>query len=669
MSGSLSEEISRLNPSQREAVLAPIDRPIMVVAGAGSGKTRVLTLRVAYLVREIGIPENSILAVTFTNKATDEMRERLSRFVNVKRLNVGTFHSIALRIIREETGDRVVYDDEDSRALVKEIVEKGNLSVKPRALRLAITRYKNTGRIPANVDRTLFLSAYEEYQRRLKEANALDFDDILIEAVRLLEREDIREKYAKRFFYVLVDEYQDTNPLQHRMIKLIAGAPNHRRVFVVGDEDQSIYAFRGADFTIFLNFERDFPEAILIKLETNYRSTNQILNLANRLIGHNRQRRGKTLRSHSGDGPEPVYRRFYSEREEADWVARTVRKHDPGSVMVLYRANYLSKAVEDALIRWGIPYTVVGDVSFYQRREVKDLIAYLRLAINPGDAVALDRVISTVEGVGAKTAQILKEALTSKPFTEVGEEELKAGGLRGGRLKTAAKLVNLLREIEDYPPHRALVRVIEEMDYFGYLQRKFPESYESRRDNVSQLLNMASEYTDTLEFVNQLSLLSSIDTKEKGNAVALMTVHAAKGLERETVFVIGLEEGTFPHYRALDEGNVEEERRLAYVAITRAKRHLYLSSVEVRGWRDGLEPSRFLYEMGIIGEDRRKKRVTSAREKVGKVKNSTLKKGDYVVHDRYGVGRVLRVDGETVTVLFSVGKKTFMKDRAKLRRL
>jgi len=592
LSVSLSEEIERLNPSQREAVLAPIDRPIMVVAGAGSGKTRVLTLRVAYLVKEIGVPENRILAVTFTNKATDEMKERLSRFVNVKRLNVGTFHSVALRIIREETGDRVVYDDEDSRALVKEIVERGNLSASPKNLRLAITRYKNTGRIPKGINKSVFVSVYEEYQRRLREANALDFDDILIEAVRLLEREDIREKYAKRFFYVLVDEYQDTNPLQHRMIKLIAGAPDHRRVFVVGDEDQSIYAFRGADFTIFLNFERDFPEAVLIKLETNYRSTNQILHLANRLIGHNRQRRGKTLRSHSGDGPEPVYRRFYSEREEADWVARTVRKHDPGTVMVLYRANYLSKAVEDALIRWGIPYTVVGDVSFYQRREVKDLISYLRLAINPGDAVALDRVISTVEGLGAKTALILKGVLSSRPFTEIGEEDLKAGGLRGGRLKTSAKLVNLLKEIKDYPPHRALVRVIEEMDYFGYLQRRFPDSYESRRDNVAQLLNMASEYTDTLDFVNQLSLLSSIDTKEKGNAVALMTVHAAKGLERETVFVIGLEEGTFPHYRALDEDNVEEERRLAYVAITRAKRHLYLSSVERRGWRDGLEPSR-----------------------------------------------------------------------------
>ena len=667
MSVSLSDEIEALNPQQREAVLAPIDRPIMVIAGAGSGKTRVLTLRVAYLVREIGVPEYRILAVTFTNKATDEMRERLSRFVNVKRLNVGTFHSVALRLIREETGDRVVYDDEDSRALVKEIVEKGRLPVSPKDLRLAITRYKNTGAMPLTIDRQVFLSAYEEYQRRLREANALDFDDILIEAVRLLEREDIRRKYAHRFYYVLVDEYQDTNPLQHRMIKLIAGDPEHRRVFVVGDEDQSIYAFRGADFRIFLNFERDFPNALLIKLETNYRSTSPILDLANRLIKHNTQRRGKVLISHRGDGPKPIYRHFLTDREEADWVARTVKKHSPGEVMVLYRANYLSKAVEDALIRRGIPYTVVGDVSFYQRKEVKDLIAYLRLSVNPGDVVALDRVIGTLEGVGPRTALALREALSSAPFHDIDEDRLKEAGLRGKRLKVAMKLVNLLREISTLPPHPALVRIVEEMDYDGYLKRKFPDSYDSRLENVKQLMSMAADYPDTLEFVNQLSLLSSVDTKERGNAVALMTVHAAKGLEREVVFVIGLEEGTFPHHRSMDGEKLEEERRLAYVAITRAKRYLYLSSVEMRGWREDLTPSRFLYEMGIL-EVRGKKspaRTTPTEGGAG----ASYKKGDYVKHERYGIGRILRVDGDTITVLFSTGKRTFLKDRARLQKL
>ena len=667
MSVSLSDEIAALNPQQREAVLAPIDRPIMVIAGAGSGKTRVLTLRVAYLVKEIGVPEYRILAVTFTNKATDEMRERLSRFVNVRRLNVGTFHSVALRLIREETGDRIVYDDEDSRALVKEIVEKGRLAVSPKDLRLAITRYKNTGAMPLTIDRQTFLSAYEEYQRRLKEANALDFDDILIEAVRLLEDEDVRRKYAHRFYYVLVDEYQDTNPLQHRMIKLIAGDPEHRRVFVVGDEDQSIYAFRGADFRIFLNFERDFPNALLIKLETNYRSTSPILDLANRLISHNTQRRGKVLTSHRGEGPQPIYRHFLTDREEADWVARTVRHHDPGEVMVLYRANYLSKAIEDALIRRGIPYTVVGDVSFYQRREVKDLIAYLRLSVNPGDVVALDRVIGTLEGVGPKTALAVRDVLSRTPFHAVDEGSLKEVGLRGKRLKVALKLVNLLRGISSLPPHPALVRVVEEMDYGGYLKRRFPDSYDSRMENVKQLMNMAAEYSDTLEFVNQLSLLSSVDTKERGNAVALMTVHAAKGLEREVVFVIGLEEGTFPHHRSMDEDRLEEERRLAYVAITRAKRYLYLSSAEMRGWKDNLTPSRFLYEMGILETRGRSTRRTRSAD--GETSGVALRRGDYVKHDRYGIGRVLRVDGDTITVLFSTGKRTFLKDKARLQKL
>ncbi|NPA79819.1 MAG: UvrD-helicase domain-containing protein [Thermotogae bacterium] len=662
MSGSLFEEIGLLNPSQREAVLAPIDVPILVIAGAGSGKTRVLTLRVAYLVREIGIPENRVLAVTFTNKAADEMKERLAKFVRVERLNVGTFHAMALRIVREEMGDWVVYDEEDVKVIIKEIVEGAGLSVKPRELRLAITRYKNTGRMPERMEPTVFLSAYQRYVERLKEAHALDFDDILIRAVALLKDEDVRRKYARRFFYVLVDEYQDTNPLQHEIIKLIAGSPDHRRVFVVGDEDQSIYAFRGADFRIFLNFERDFPNARVIKLETNYRSTPEILDLANRLIRHNRQRRGKVLRAFKGSGRRPEYRSFPTDADEARWIARKVKRegYGYGEVMILYRANYLSKAVEDAFIRAGIPYTLVGDVSFYQRKEIKDLVAYLRLAVNPGDPVSLDRVISTLEGVGPRTALILKEMLRGGAIADVEESDLREAGLSGKRLKRAWKLVSLIREVRDLPPHNALLRIVEETDYFSYLQRMFPESYDSRKDNVIQLLTMASDYDDTVAFVNHLSLLGSSDVKERKNSVALMTVHAAKGLERDVVFVIGLEEGTFPHYRAIDEDNVEEERRLCYVAITRAKRELYLTSAESRGWKRDLEPSRFLYEMGILGDGQAHSHRPAASD--------NITKGDYVVHDRYGIGRVIRIDGDIITVLFSVGKKTFVRSKAKLRK-
>jgi len=663
---SLYEEIERLNPAQREAVLSPIDKPIMVVAGAGSGKTRVLTLRVAYLVKEIGIPEYRILAVTFTNKAADEMKERLSHFVNVGRLNIGTFHSVALRMVIEETGKRTVYDEEDVRAIVKDIVEKANLAVKPKDLRLAITRYKNTGRMPDNMEESVFLSALDEYQKRLKEANALDFDDILLEAIRLLEDGRIREKYARNFFYVLVDEYQDTNPLQHRIIKLIAGAPEHRRVFVVGDEDQSIYGFRGADFRIFLNFEQDFPNAKIIKLETNYRSTPQILNLANRLISHNVERRDKVLRAFKEGGPKPQYRQFYSDEDEALWVAKTIKNdgYSYGNVMVLYRTNYLSKSLEDAFLREGIPYVLVGDVSFYQRKEIKDLIAYLRLALNPKDSVSLDRVISTLEGVGPSTAQAIKEALHSHDIDEIDEDILKAYRLRGKRLKKAIELVKLIKDIRLDPPHTALIKVINQMDYFSYIQKNFPDSSTSRKENILQLLDMADRFSDTLELVNQVSLMSSADTKDRRDAVSLMTVHAAKGLEREVVFVIGLEEGTFPHFWALLQKNVEEERRLCYVAVTRAKERLFLSSVQKRGWRNYLDPSRFLEEMEILSNEEQEEDAEKTIKSV-----SMIRKGDYVRHDRYGIGRVLRVDNDIITVMFSSGKKTFLKDKARLKKL
>ncbi len=666
MKGSLYDEIRRLNPQQKEAVLSPIDQPVMVVAGAGSGKTRVLTLRVAYLVKEIGVPENRILAVTFTNKAADEMRERLKGFVNVKRLNIGTFHSIALRIVNSEAGEHVVYDEEDTKAILERIIKQGSLPFRPKEIRLAISRYKNTGRLPRNLKPDVFLSVYEAYQKALSEARALDFDDILIRAVDLLKEEGIRERYSKRFFYVLVDEYQDTNPLQHDMIKLIAGSPDHRRVFVVGDEDQSIYAFRGADFKIFLNFERDFPNARLIKLETNYRSTPQILSLANRLIKHNANRREKTLKAASGSGPPPVYRRFFSDKDEANWIARTIKRENMryGDVMVLYRMNYLSKAVEDAFIRHGIPYTLVGDVSFYQRKEVKDLVAFLRVAINPRDSVALERAVDVFEGIGKAAVRALTALLQEGHPREVAEEDLVSLGLKGKRLKASLRFLNLLKDLPELSPQGALVRVVEEADYMGYLERRFGDTYESRVKNVEQLLNMASEYRTIADFVNHLALLSSVDTKERGDSVALMTVHAAKGLERDTVFVIGLENGTFPHYRSLEEGNVEEERRLCYVAITRAKRRLFLSSAEKRGWKDGLDESPFLEEMGILEGKRGGVRMEKA-----KVREQGYRRGDYVRHPRYGIGRVLSMDADTITVLFASGKKTFLLRAADLKKL
>lgn len=648
----LKEELEALNEQQIKAVLAPIDRPILIVAGAGSGKTRVLTLRIAYLVREIGIPENRILAVTFTNKAADEMKERLSRYIDVKKLNVGTFHSFALKVVRENLGNLTVYDEDDTKAILEPICR--DLGYRIRDIKNAISRYKNTGKIPENLDEGVFSSILEKYQNKLKKANALDFDDILIKANEVLEGKNIRERYSKNLYYILVDEYQDTNPLQHKIIVKIAGNPEHRRVFVVGDEDQAIYSFRGADCTIFINFQRDFPNTLTLKLERNYRSTQKILDLANNLIKHNHNRREKVLFTDRKTGPEPIYRCFDTPEEEAEWVAKEIisKGFKPENVMVLYRANYISRVFEQAMVRYGIPYKVIGDVGFFQRKEIKDILSFLRVALNPKDFVSLRRSMILIEGLGENTVnKVIREIETGKSW-----EDLKDSSKI--RLKKVREYFSLLDDLKNKPIREAIQKVIDFLNYYEYLQRFDPDRFEDRIENVEELLNMAYGYQtegkNLEEFIYSVSLLSSADTKE-GNAVSLMTVHAAKGLEREVVFVVGLEEGTFPHYKSLEEGNEDEERRLCYVAITRAKTYLYLTHAKTRGYnRYSLKPSRFLDEMGI---------------RKGYTGNGDFKKGDSVYHEKYGYGKVLNIDGNIVKVMFKMGVKSFVKDKAKLNKV
>lgn len=635
----LKEQIEALNEAQREAVLSPINRPILVVAGAGSGKTRVLTLRVAFLVKELGIPENKILAVTFTNKAANEMKERLKGLINTKKLNVGTFHSFALRIITENLGNFTIYDEEDSKNLLKEICEKTEYKREVGAIKGAISRYKNTGEIPDWIPRNLFLSIYDEYQDRLENSRALDFDDILIKANEILEDENIRKKYSQNLFYILVDEYQDTNPLQHAILVKIAGDPDHRRVFVVGDEDQAIYSFRGADYRIFLNFTRDFPNPIVVKLEKNYRSTQKILNLANNLIKHNLDRREKVLYSDRKLGPDPVYKTFFDSKEEADWIAYEIKsKFKPENVMILYRANYMSRVLEQALISKGIPYKVVGDVGFFQRKEVKDLVAFLRFALNNRDFLSLKRALSLIEGVGNRTVERVIEGLIRGENWWNGKKEI-------------SQFFSLIEEIKNLKPKDALRRVADFLNYYQYLEKYDPEKYLERMGNVEELFRMSEEYEDINEFVHQVSLMSSSD--DEGRGVSLMTVHSAKGLERDVVFVVGLEEEIFPHYKALEEGNIEEERRLCYVAITRAKTYLYLTSVKNRGKYTDLKSSRFLKEMGIL-----------------KVENGEgFKKGDRVRHEKYGIGMVVNVGIDTIKVMFRNEIKTFVKGKAKIEKI
>lgn len=637
----LKSEFAKLNETQRKAVLSPIDRPILVVAGAGSGKTRVLTLRIAYLVKEIGIPESRILAVTFTNKAANEMKERLSSYVDVDKLTVGTFHSFAFRLIKKELGNYVVYDEEDTKAVIESILKEMNLDhLRPSEVKNDISRYKNTKTKPQYIDEYFFAEILNEYQKRLEQARALDFDDILIKALEILRDENTRRKYSEKFYYVLVDEYQDTNPLQHDILVRIVKDKEHRRIFVVGDEDQSIYSFRGADFRIFLNFKKDFPETEIIKLEKNYRSHQKILDLANTLIKNNVNRRDKVLVSDVKDGPDPVYMSFSNADEEANWIAREIKeKRFPyDSVMVLYRANYMSRAIEQAFIRHGLPYTIIGDIGFFQRAEIKDLISFLRVSVNIRDFVSLKRSLGLFEGIGEATINKVIKALSD------GEEIKDITSKQRKQLKDYLSLINDLR---NYAPREGLNEVIERIRYFDYLERKYPDNHFERKENVMELLSMASKYRSIEEFLDTVSLLSSVDTQTKNGSISLMTIHAAKGLESDVVFVIGLEEENFPHYKAED---IEEERRLCYVAITRAKRYLYLSSVKSRSYKDNLEPSRFIYEMGL-----------------GSVGN--YKKGDTVYHSKYGKGKILDIDSSTIKVMFREGVKVFLRDKAKLIKL
>ncbi len=642
----LKSEFDKLNESQRKAVFSPIDRPILVVAGAGSGKTRVLTLRIAYLVREIGIPENRILAVTFTNKAANEMKDRLSSYVDVDKLTIGTFHSFALRLIKREAGNYIVYDEEDTKTIIESILKELNLNhLRPSEVRSAISRYKNTKRKPENIDEYIFAEILNVYQRRLDEARALDFDDILIKALEILRDEDIRKRYSQRFYYVLVDEYQDTNPLQHELLVRIVGDKKHRRIFVVGDEDQSIYSFRGADFRIFLNFKRDFPETEIVKLEKNYRSHQKILDLANMLIKNNINRRDKVLVSDVKDGPNPVYMSFSNADEEANWIAREIKKKGfpYDKVMILYRANYMSRAIEQAFIKHGLPYMIIGDIGFFQRAEIKDLISFLRVSVNIKDFVSLRRSLGLIEGIGEATINKVIRAL-SDDEVEMVEKLKDITSKQRRQLKMYLSLINGLR---NYAPREALNEVIERINYFSYLERRYPDNHSERKENVMELLSMASKYRSIDDFLDTVSLLTSVDIQTKNGSISLMTIHAAKGLESDVVFVIGLEEENFPHYKAED---IEEERRLCYVAITRAKRYLYLSSVKSRSYRSNLDPSRFIYEMGL-----------------GKVGN--YKKGDTVYHKKYGKGKILDIDSSTIKVMFREGVKIFLRDKAKLIKL
>jgi DNA helicase-2/ATP-dependent DNA helicase PcrA len=606
-----------LNAPQRDCV-ETLSGPLLVLAGAGSGKTKTLVHRIANLIAH-GIHPNEILAVTFTNKAAREMRERLATLLGVDDARgfmnyMGTFHGICVRLLRIEaeaaglSKSFVIYDEEDRQSLVKRIMRELGMdaksTLKPRGVIAAISKAKNEGLNPEEYLATALYpnqkqiaEIYGIYEARKRTASALDFDDLLTETVRLFaERADVREKWRTRFRHILIDEYQDTNAVQYRLVRLLVN--DERNICVVGDDWQSIYSWRGADFTNILNFERDFPGAKVVKLEQNYRSTGNILRASQKVIEKNLQRTDKVLFTEAGDGAPVKMQELRDEMSEASFVATTIMggRRPYSDYVVLYRTNAQSFAFERTFVNFRLPYKLVGGVKFYDRREIKDIMAYLKYIVNPEDKVSLERIINVPgRGIG-----------------EVSFQKILGGEAPGGRAGAAYErfrgLVGewRLRVIDgSITPADLVADVIEKTGYKSYVNDGDKLKAEERIENLSVLVGNAAAYESLDDFLADAALMSSADESVGDNAVTLMTLHAAKGLEFPVVFLVGMEEGLLPHSASAgwgDDGDIEEERRLAYVGMTRAMEELFLTYAQSRlsfGSRGFNMPSRFLKDLGL----------------------------------------------------------------------
>lgn len=721
-----------LNDKQAEAVLHT-KGPLLVLAGAGSGKTRVLTTSIANLIDNEGIDPRNILAITFTNKAANEMKDRVSSLLNmdVSHLWIGTFHSICARILRmniEKIGyssNFTIYDTNDQRTLIKEIIKdlgyKDEISV--RDAQNLISSLKNKSIRPGEFlkidgyyrNKNEYYEIYRLYEKRKFEYNSLDFDDLIEKALEIFRKDQqVLEYYQKKFEYVFVDEYQDTNTSQYELIKYFAGY--HNNVIVVGDADQSIYSFRGADISNILNFEKDFKDARLIKLEQNYRSTSNILDTANSLIENNIKRKDKNLWTANGSGDEVLYKNNSVESEESKFVVDEIKSlinsgYSYGDIAILYRTNAQSRPFEEALMKNLIDYKVIGGLKFYDRKEIKDLISYLKIIVNPKDDVALKRIINEPKrGIGNKSVEQLSiiasendismlDLITNTDYDHLLSDRLK---------KLAHKFYNPLKEIFEKALNYTITDLINEvLDKSGYLkvlESSYSVEDRARIDNINEFISAASEYEennseDTIyDYLENLSLISDLEkTEDKDDSIMLMTMHAAKGLEFPVVFVVGMDEGLFPGKRSIDEGNVEEERRLFYVAITRAREKLYLTSSQVRrayGKPIYYKTSRFVDEIRAnitelenksfytfnsksferaSNEDymREKTRQSVLNKKLKKNENSDeiYQVGDKISHSKWGEGMIVQIkeskDGNELVVAFDKkGLKKLNQDYA-----
>ena len=622
--------LQNLNEQQREAV-QHVQGPLLILAGAGSGKTTVITRRIAWLIEEVGAHPGSILAMTFTNKAAEEMRERVQRLVSVpvEQLWMSTFHSFCTRVLRREGEqtpigrDFVIFDPTDQKSLIKQVMAELNMSEKqfhPRKILEFISDFKNRCLLPDEAREDALdawtrkaIDAYALYQDALKTHRACDFDDLLLHTERLLRENTMRDIYGQRFPYILVDEYQDTNRAQYFLVQHLAGS--HHNLCVVGDEDQSIYGWRGADIRNILDFKRDFPDARQIKLEQNYRSTQKILDAASSVIANNNQRLGKTLWTDLGDGERIAFKLLDSGRLEAEWVIGQIQNDmalfPEMRVAILYRANWQSRQIEEALRMVNMPYKLVGGTKFYERQEVKDILAYLRLISNPFDLVSFRRAVSNPSrGIGPTRLQKIVSAIPEDGTPLDGLQRiLQSGELKGRTGREMAKFLDLFKnaaqELQKQSIEGIVRWVLHESGYLQLLEDENTLESEGRIRNLEEFISAAAE-SDELglrlaEFLDRVSLASDADQTDQSAKLSLMTIHCAKGLEFPSVYLVGLEEDVFPNRKAREtEDGLEEERRLFYVSITRAQRKLSITAARRRramGQEMLSMPSRFLREL------------------------------------------------------------------------
>jgi DNA helicase-2/ATP-dependent DNA helicase PcrA len=695
------EYLDKLNPAQKEAVLHK-EGACLVIAGAGSGKTKVLTTRIAHLIN-CGVSPYEILAITFTNKAAKEMRDRLNILVPNNNAFVGTFHSFGLRIIREnylKLGlDRnfTIIDSDDVLSIIKKILKEKGIDSKecaPSYIRNRISFIKNEMLTPAEIEKFMTSDAeqiavevYEEYKKRLKNNNSVDFDDLLTLPVELfLQDKETLEHYQNKFKYILIDEYQDTNEVQYKLTKLLAN--KYQNLFVVGDPDQSIYMFRGANFRNILNFEKDYQNTKVIPLEENYRSTKMILDAANSVIKNNKERKDKNLRSNNGVGIKLKYLRSYDEKHEITLVIEQIKEllqqgYQKKDMAIFYRTNAQARIVEEQFLKSNIPYKVVGSYYFYSRKEIKDLICYLRLILNPHDEISLRRVINVPKRkIGASTIANIETIANEKNISMFDAIE------KGKELEFKNLILQLQKDSESLSLTELIDNILDKTGMKEELEQDPSLESELRLDNLMEFKSITATFEENTgsvnlgDFLEEISLIADItEHKDFEDVVTLMTIHSAKGLEFDVVFLVGMEEGIFPHANALVDSSldgIEEERRLMYVGITRARKLLYLTNAKRRmlyGKDSSNPPSRFIEEidselMEMSNNSIREEKILNKTEMYNDTEVD-YQNGDVVNHVTYGRGVVIGVDKSIVTIAFAknFGVRKLMKNHKSLKKM